>query len=81
MACGSKASAKDCLTWMFTSNLIVPGTLVRYDDWHDLPDNMKAHVKVKPRRVRPSDVADFESDDEDREGAIIAARNARMKAC
>ena len=34
------------------------------DDWHDLPEKMKNNVHVKPRRVRPSDVADFESDDE-----------------
>ena len=43
-------SAKDCLTWLFKSNLIVPGTLVRYDDWHVIPrptwGEMKAHDEI-----------------------------------
>ena len=43
-------SAKDCLTWLFKSNLIVPGTLLRYDDWHVIHQptwgEMKAHDEI-----------------------------------
>ncbi|KAH8070861.1 ribonuclease [Aureococcus anophagefferens] len=46
------------------------------DDWYDLPDTMKANIHVRPRRVRPSDVADLESDGED-EYEAIAAREKR----
>ena len=46
------------------------------DDWYDLPDTMKANIHVRPRRVRPSDVADLESDGED-EYEAIAARERR----
>ncbi|KAH8089971.1 ribonuclease [Aureococcus anophagefferens] len=49
------------------------------DDWYDLPDTMKANIHVRPRRVRPSDVADLESDGED-EYEAIAAREARGRA-
>ena len=31
--CDIYTSAKDVLSWLFASKLVVPGTLVRYDDW------------------------------------------------
>jgi hypothetical protein len=42
-------SAIQCLRWMFDSGLIVPGTLVRYDDWHNNSPGwgeMKAHDEI-----------------------------------
>ena len=41
-------SAKQALRWLFTSGLIVPGTLVRYDDW-------SPHVKLTGTGGLPPD--------------------------
>jgi hypothetical protein len=48
-------SAIQCLSWLFRLRLMVPGTLLRYDDWHDLPNGtplwgeMKAHAEITKR--------------------------------
>ena len=46
------ASARDALTWLFRSNLVIPGTIVHYDDWTNLNASdelwgeMRAHREI-----------------------------------
>mmetsp|Transcript_25361 Transcript_25361/g.64437 ORF Transcript_25361/g.64437 Transcript_25361/m.64437 type:complete len:200 (-) Transcript_25361:136-735(-) len=43
------ASALQCLTWMIRNGLIIPGTLVRYDDWRNMRQRhgeARAHWEV-----------------------------------
>ena len=46
------SSAVDCLTWMLEQKLMVPGTLVRYDDWRNIRQRggeARAHREVSRR--------------------------------
>ena len=46
------SSALQCLTWMLNHRLIVPGTLVRYDDWRNMRQRhgeARAHREISKR--------------------------------